>query len=339
MSLTSTQCRAAKATGRTYRLSDRRHGLMLVVGARGAKSWIQRIRYHGKRHDIGLGSYELVNLKQAREEAIANRKAVLDGQDPRQPQGMSFEAAATVVIRERTAELTDKARHDWNQSLRNHVYPSIGTMPVSDVDSPHIRAILMALAARRATMHNVSNRISRILQWAIVMGHREKMDTARLVLESIPKCCAAKTVSHSAKSLHHSQVKDAIAAVARTGVMASTKRAFEFLCLTACRTGEVLGAQWSEIDIDAATWTVPAGRMKMRQEHKVPLSRQAVAVLKASRDAGKGDLVFAGMNGRNGRLSDKALETRFRAPVSPAPATASEHRSATGAERRTYKRT
>ena len=92
---------------------------------------------------------------------------------------MSFEAAATVVIRERTAELTDKARHDWNQSLRNHVYPSIGTMPVSDVDSPHIRAILMALAARRATMHNVSNRISRILQWAIVMGppredgHRE----------------------------------------------------------------------------------------------------------------------------------------------------------------------
>ena len=298
----------------TTRLGDG-GGLYLVMtpgkngrSIHGGKSWIQRICYANKRIDVGLGTYELVSLTEARAKSLSVRKGVLDGIDPRRPSGMSFREAATEVIAERAPGLTPRVVQSWQRSMEIHVYPLIGSMPVGAVDMPHIREVLMPLNGTSSLLGNVGRRISAVLQWASVMRHRTLPDFVGDVVDSLPRVKQCERQSHA--SIHHTAVNAAITAVNRTKVLPSAKCAFAILTLTACRSAEILGARWNEIDGD--TWTIPAERMKMSKAHRVPLSKQAIGVLEAVKRLSKGDMVFEGLGG-SGQLAEKALRNALKA--------------------------
>ena len=316
MKLTATQCKNAKPRWNdekqkfmTTRLGDG-GGLHLVMtpakrgqSIHGGKSWIQRIFYAGKRIDVGLGNYEIVSLTEARAKSLSVRKGVLDGIDPRRPKkGMTFEEAAKEVIAERRPGLTPKVAQSWQRSMELHVYPLIGSMAVGAVDMPDIRRVLMPLNGTSSLLGNVARRISAVLQWAIVMRHRTLAEEVQIVVDSLPRVKQCERRSHA--SIHHSDVSAAVAAVHATKVLPATKCAFAFLTLTASRSAEILGARWSEVDLEKATWTIPAERMKTRKVHRVPLSKQAIAVLKAAKTLSKGDHVFQGLSGQ---LAERAI--------------------------------
>ena len=267
---------------------------------------MQRIRYGGTRHDLGLGPFDLVSLSEARKKSIAMRKDVFDGIDPRESkkgEGITFREAADLVIKERAPGLTERVAKSWTRSMEIHAYPLIGDMPVGEVDMPDIKKVLMPLRGTSSLLGTVARRISAILQWAIVMRHRALADQTEIVVNSLPRSNNGRE-HQSHASIHHREVNAAIVAVNATKVLPSAKAAFALLCLTACRSSEVLGARWDELDLDAAIWTIPAERMKMRKEHRVPLAKQAIVVLKAARTLSKGDLVFPGMKGQ---LAERAL--------------------------------
>ena len=180
-----------------------------------------------------------------------------------------------------------------------HVYPIIGNMPVAAVDMPDIRRVLLPHNGTSSLLGTVARRMSVVLQWSIVMRHRTLADSVQIVVDSLPRVKSYERQSHA--SVHHTAVNAAITAVNATKVLPATKCAFAFMTLTACRTEEILGARWDEIDGD--TWTVPAERMKTRKVHRVPLSSQAIAVLEAAKRLSTGSLVFQG----RGQLAEKAL--------------------------------
>ena len=297
----------------TTRLGDG-GGLYLVMtpgkngrSIHGGKSWIQRICYANKRIDVGLGTYELVSLTEARAKSLSVRKGVLDGIDPRRPSGMSFREAATEVIAERAPGLTPRVVQSWQRSMEIHVYPLIGSMPVGAVDMPHIREVLMPLNGTSSLLGNVGRRISAVLQWASVMRHRTLPDFVGDVVDSLPRVKKYESKSHA--SIPHAAVASAVASVNATKVLPSTKLAFQLLSLTACRSAEILGATWDEVDLEKATWTIPAERMKKRRIHCVPLAKQAIGVLEAAKRLSKGDLVFEGLSGQ---LAEKALRNALK---------------------------
>ena len=312
MKLTAKQCQNAQPTGKRQRLGDG-GGLYLPIGPRGGKSWIQRIRILGQRTDIGLGSHELVSLATAQKQALANRVAAFEGRDPREQQarptgeGTTFAEAAEAYMQEHGFGWANPTKKGWQQSLEQHVFPHIGDMNVADVDLPDIKKVLLPLANTKAVVSNVARRISAVLVWAIVAGHREKADRTSMVFQSLPK---RKAEQKSHASIPHTDVRAAIEAVNGAKVMDSFKLAFGLLCLTACRTSEVLGCEWSEIDIDSATWTIGAERSKTRKPHRVALSKQAIILLKSCKRRVNSNLVFCGLKGK---LSDKSIRNALRA--------------------------
>ena len=136
-----------------------------------------------------------------------------------------------------------------------HVYPIIGNMPVAAVDMPDIRRVLLPHNGTSSLLGTVARRMSVVRQWSIVMRHRTLADSVQIVVDSLPRVKSYERQSHA--SVHHTAVNAAITAVNATKVLPATKCAFAFMTLTACRTEEILGARWDEIDGD--TWTVPGG--------------------------------------------------------------------------------
>ena len=279
------------------------NGLYLKVQPTGSRNWVQRIVIRGRRRDIGLGGYPLTSLQQARTAAFANRQVARAGGDPLadRQRAMSiptFAAAAELVWKDKTGGWRHRQHaHDWMASLSRHVLPQIGQIPVSEVTSADVLAALRRIwHARPSTARRVRQRISAVLEWAIAMEYRTDNPCARVgaVLGA-----QQDQVQHM-QALPHGEVAAAIKTVQATGATAAVKLAFEFLVLTSARSGEVRGAVWTEIDLPAGVWTIPATRMKAKREHRVPLCRRAVEILKAARTLGDGrsGLVFPSQGGR-----------------------------------------
>ena len=310
MALTTQQCKAFKNNrdGKAQRICDG-NGLYLVATGN-SKSWIRRISIDGKRTDVGLGSFDNVSLADARNRSVRVKAQVLDGIDPRTGRrtknaGVTFAECADAYMREHRGEWTPRTAKSWRANFDNHCQ-RIAKMPVAEIDTRDIKAVLLPHTQSKALLANLANRISAVLDWAIVENHRDLPNHTGVVAKSLPKCKAA---SKSHASIPHGEVRAALEAVDGTGVFESAKLATRFLTLTACRTSEVLGCRWSEIDLDAATWTIPAERMKMGKPHRVALSEQAVAVLRASKRRPGSDLVF---HGRSGRLNDRAIRSALK---------------------------
>ena len=304
--LSATFVKADKAPGR-YADGD---GLYLVVAPGGSKSWVCRVQKEGKRRDIGLGSVKKVSLAQARDRSGKVRTQVEAGLDPilerKKEAGIPTfrEAAALVFAENRAAWKNKKHAGQWLSTLTTYAFPHIGNISVSVIDGQHVRDALMPIwLTKQETARRVRQRIAMVVDWAVAEGYRATPLAMAALNKSLPK--AKRKVEHQAAMPY----ADVPTFVARLRERESVGRlAFELLVLTALRSGEIRGALWSEFDLTAKLWTIPAGRMKVDVEHVVPLSKAALSVLKraeAYREA-RSDLVFPGM--RQGKpLSDMTL--------------------------------
>ncbi len=305
--LTNSQCKAAKGTGKVYKIRDGKHGLFLRITASGGKSWGQRLSINGRKHELGLGNFPLVSLADARKRAFCNHASARQGIDPRvarQPVDapMTFRQASDAKLDLKRGEWKEGSSSikAWEQSMSDYVFAVIGTVPVRDVNNEQVYAILHPLSiAKYETANKVSGRISSVLEWAIATGKRERANIVPAVFAQLPRI--SKPVHH--KAVDWRKVGQAIVAIRGTGIMEVGKDASVFLILTAARTGEVMGMKFSEVEKNI--WTVPANRIKEGVEHKVPLAKAALAILRRRRKATKGDLVFPGISG--GELSEKFL--------------------------------
>jgi len=300
-------------------------GLHLQVDDGGARSWILRVTIGDRRPDMGLGGYPDVTLAGAREAARAARAKIKAGIDPiaearaarsvlkaAMAGAWTFDACATDYIKAKASEWKN-AKHakQWTNTLTKYASPKIGTLQVRDVELPHVLSVIEPIwSTKTETANRVRNRMELVLDWATVRGYRKGLNPARW-RGHLDKVLAKP--SKVSKVAHHPALPDvdvgAFMRDLRKGEGMGA-RALEFVILTACRSGEVRGATWQEIDLGAATWTIPASRMKADREHRVPLSVPALRLLRALPRIPGVDLVFAAPRG--GVLSDMTLTAVLR---------------------------
>jgi integrase len=295
--------------------------LWLQVTASGSKSWVFRYTRDGKQRVLGLGPLGDVSLALARERAYRMRLQLLDGVDPaaarlserqrisqEQAKALTFDAAANQLIDSKRAGWRNvKHSEQWSATLRTYVSPVVGHLDVSTIDTPLIVKCLKPIwTTKTETASRVRQRIEAVLDWAAVAGFRSGDNPARWKghLEHILPAPQKVAARGNHPSLPWRLVPAFMQSLrAREGVSA---RALEFTILCAARTGEVRGAKWQELDLEAGIWTVPADRMKAGREHQVPLSSACVALLKNLPRVKGTDLVFPGSRSDT-KLSDASL--------------------------------
>ena len=284
-------------------------GLYLQVDPSGNRRWIQRLVIGGRRCELGLGGFPLISLKEARTQAFANRRTARADGDPlaekRRAKGVPTfaEAAAVVVEQKRSGWRNPKHAQDWPASLERFVFPRFGQRSVSKVTSADVLGVLAPIWYEKPeTARRVRHRIGAVMHWAVAMEYRPDNPCDR-VAATLGR---QRHVVRHMRALPHAEVAEAVATVRASGATAAAKLAFEFLVLTAARSGEVRLARWDEIDLDAEVWTIPAERMKANREHRVPLSCRAAEILQAARALRNGiKLVFPSPRGKP--LSDMTL--------------------------------
>ncbi len=280
-------------------------GLSLLVKrtARGhlAKSWAQRIQVDGRARNLGLGVWPHVSLADARQKCVLNLVARSRGElvTGRQRTVPSFEEATETVLAIHAAgwKKGGRSEKDWRWTLRNYAMPKLGARPVDRISTTDVMAVLVPIwNEKRVTARKVRQRIGAVMRWAVAQGYREDNPAGDAIGAALPK--KGVRPRHLA-ALPYGEVAGAIAAVRASRAHPATVWAFEFLVLTACRSGEVRGARWEEIRLEEREWRIPAQRMKTNREHRVPLSARALAVLaEASAATGRSGLVFPSPTGR-----------------------------------------
>jgi len=285
-------------------------GLYLRVEPNGSRFWVQRITIRGKRCELGLGPPSLVPLAEARAAALANRKLAREGGDPLQAKRkaaavLSFEEAARKV-HEMHSPTWKNPKHaaQFISTLETYAFPRLGRLKVPEVTTADVLAVLSPIWVEKAeTARRVRQRIGTVMKWAIAQGWRQD-NPAENIAQALPK---AETAKANRKALAYGEVAVCLDAVRASGAGLATKLALELLVLTASRSGEIRLAAWSEFDLKAKVWEVPAERMKIKKLHRVPLSSRALALLDQAKtlDDGSG-LVFPGT--KTGKpLSDMTL--------------------------------
>ena len=291
--------------------------LYLRIGTGEGKSWVQRLTINGKRHDIGLGSFKLVTLAEARDRAFENRKAArIHKRDPlaekRKARLPSFRDAA-----EQTHEAlkpswrNGKHTRNWLQAMEKYVFPVIGPTQIDRLGREDVLKILTPLwTTRPETARRLRQKMRQTFRWAMAHGHIENNPAGEMIDGALPKLPAVKA---HLRALPHRDVPAALETIGQSGAGIAVKLAFRFLVLTAARAGEVRGATWDEIDLDNKTWTIPAERMKGGKVHRVPLSNPALDVLEQARIlADRTGLVFPSPQRPGKPLSDMALTKLLR---------------------------
>jgi integrase len=299
-------------------------GLYLRISRGGGKGWAFRFMLNGKAREMGFGSLQKVSLAATRKKAIDVRLMLSEGRDPLEHRregekrraaaeklsaaaSMTFDDCTDAYIRAHEAGWRNtKHRQQWRNTLTTYVSPVFGRVPVQHIDVALIMKVLEKIWNEKTeTASRVRGRIEVILDWAKVRGYRAGENPARWrghLDHLLPARSKVQRVKHHA-ALPFVEIGSFMKELReRDGVGAA---ALEFLILTAARTGEVIGAQCSEIDLRGRIWVVPAERMKADREHRVPLSSAAIAVLRERVDTSDGYL-FPGRD-RDTPLSDMAL--------------------------------
>ena len=296
------------------------HGLNLLVKPRAAdgfaKSWSQRLWIRGKRVNIGLGRYPVVTLVAARRASLKNARSVAEGRDPRGDGKVvkipTFGEAVEVVISINSGSWRDgaKSANQWRASLRDYAMSRLGDQKVSDITSADVLGVLTPIWNEKPeTARRVRQRIGAVMRWAVAQGFRADNPAGDALNAVLPRNSGPK---RRQRALHHSEVGAAIDQIKDVGgAWRFTKLCFEFMVLTAARSGEVRGATWDEVDTNRGVWTIPAERMKASQEHRVPLSAKTVDLLREAEEfADESGLVFPSPRGRP--LSDSTLSKLLR---------------------------
>ena len=286
--LTKKKVRDAKHDGTTpnaQRIYDGTGtGLALNIRPEGTKSWVQvyTIRGHGRRRWIGLGPYPLVSLDEARAMAWENKKLARKGIDPVARRNAvlkipDFRTFAEQVIEEHVAKrVSPKSIAQWKSSLQSYAYPKIGRMRMDHIRPGDIKnALLPIWESKPETASRVLQRITSIFDQAVGLDYCQVNSGKSAKPLLAPR---RKDVLHH-RAVQWADVPATVRQIHATDAYPTTKLALEFLILTAARSGEVRGARWDELDLPTATWTIPATRMKARNEHRVPLSHRCLEIL------------------------------------------------------------
>ena len=300
-------------------------GLVLQITPNGGRTWLLRVLVGDRRREIGLGGYPDVTLAMARDRAREAKDKIRNGIDPveerkaakaalstAQRRGLTFTDAVERYLEAKLdAFKNPKHRQQWRNTLTQYALPELGPMLVQDIEVQDVVRVLEPIwRDRTETASRLRGRIEAVLSWATVAGHRTGDNPARWkgnLEELLPAPSkVAKVGNHPAV-----QVDDAprwFAALRQREGMGA--RALEFTALTAARSQEVRGARWDEIDLEAALWVIPAERMKMDREHRVPLTPEAVALLKALPRFANNPLVFPAPRG--GEMSAMTLSAAMK---------------------------
>lgn len=298
-------------------------GLALQVSTLGARSWILRVMIGGKRREMGLGGFPDVTLAGAKELARVAREKIKEGIDPIEDgkakrsallalraSSMTFSEAATAYISVMEAEWTnDKHAKQWLSTLTAYAFPVVGNIYVREIDHSHIVRVLEPIwLTKTETATRLRGRMENILDWARVRGYRTGENPARWrghLDMLLPTPGKVQKVEHH-PALPFDALGEFMVLLRQQEGMGA--RALEFAILTAARSGEVRGATWAEIDLDDATWTISAERMKARKEHRVALNEEAVILLKSMPHSS--EYVFP--NNKGTQLSDMTLTAVLR---------------------------
>ncbi|MDX8350265.1 integrase arm-type DNA-binding domain-containing protein [Cognatiyoonia sp. IB215446] len=291
-------------------------GLFLYVKPSGSRSWVLRYQMQGWRRDLGLGSFPDVTLAMARDRASEARRLIAEGEDPiakkQQATPKTFKDAALELIeRKRPGWKNAKHAAQWTSTLEAYAFPKIGQVQVAKIETADVIAALTPIwSAKPETANRVRQRIEAVLDYTSALGIRTGDNPARWrghLDHLLPKPKNVRAVKHHA-ALPHAEIADFMMQLdAREGVAA---RALGFTILTAARSGETRGATWAEIDLDAKLWTIPAGRMKAGKEHRVPLSKAAIALLGSKR--GGNELIFESEAKHGKSISDMSMTAVLR---------------------------
>ncbi len=311
--LTDTAIRNEKAPGL---LSDgpRAFGLSLrvkvVKGGDLSKTWVQRLRVKGKYTQLGLGSYPVITLAQARQRAEDNARIAAEGGDPRIRDDVpTFRDMLEEVIDSRkTRWRNDRSEKQWRSSLETHA-SALLDRPVTDIAAADVLDVLKPIwSTKPETARRVRSRIAIVMGWVITHNHRLDNPAGEIIFQALDR---RKPPPEHFRSLDYRAVGAALEAVRASKATPSVKLALEFQTLTACRSGEVRGCRWAEIDPNEEIWTIPAERTKTEQEHVVPLSDQAMELLgQALARSDDSGLVFPSPEGT--MLSDSTLSKLMR---------------------------
>ena len=216
----------------------------------------------------------------ARDRALANARAIAEGRDPRRrmQQVPTFvQANETVIAIHAESWKSERSESQWRASMRDYVLPRLARKRVDAVTTADVMAVLLPIwSTKRETARRVRQRIGAVMKWAVAQGYRDDNPAGDAISAALPKTAVRQ---QHMRALPHAEVGAALARVRDSGAYRGTMLAFEFLVLTAARSGEVRNARWEQIDRDGAVWTIPAERMKAGREHRVPLSPRALEVL------------------------------------------------------------
>ena len=298
--------------------------LQVALGPDGyTRSWVFRYTspVTGKRREIGLGPLSLRGLAEVREMADACRKQIASGIDPKalrdaekaeraavRPVALTFQQAAEQCIATRQHEWKNaKHRHQWAATLKTYAYPTLGCLPVDQITMERVLAVLEPIwTTKTETASRVRQRIETVMDWAKARKLFAGDNPASLkggLGQLLPKASKITKVRHQ-PALPYQQIHAFVEALRqKKGI---SPKAFEFLILTAARSGEVLDARWEELDLTAKVWTIPAERMKAGREHRIPLSGRAMAIVNEMLAGRQSGYVFPNPSG-NKPMSNGAL--------------------------------
>ena len=285
-------------------------GLMLRVARDASKAWYIRYRINGEPHHLPIGRYPEIGLADARREAVRVQQLAQAGIDPQtgqlaeahsEPEPTntmvscvdvpSFRELAEDAIGLRSSEWTSrKQAREWRRSLELHAFPRIGDKRVNEITSADVlKCIEPLLAVKPEMAARVRQRTAAVLDLGVARGYRTDNPAGQSLARALPKRRPAK---NRRRALHYSDVPGVRQTVRQSSSATEvTWLAFEFLVLTGAKPGEVRHCRWSEIDLDAATWTIPSGK-KNREPRVIPLSRQSCALLSQAMDLRDGEWVF-----------------------------------------------
>lgn len=296
-------------------------GLFLMVKPSGAKSWLLRIQADGKRQEFGLGSTKAVTLADARDKAAIVRRDYRHGIDPlavkrkakaeRQAAITFADAARTCHDENKLSWRNSKHRAQWLATLEAYAFPALGSLKVADVTGPMVRDCLLPIWLEKPeTARRVKQRIGAVLDWAYSKGYRASEAPMRSIGKGLPR--QPKKEGHF-EAMPYPDVPAFMASLA--AVPSIGRMALRFLILTAARSGEVRNATWGEIDLDGKLWSIPGERMKAGRDHAVPLSDDAVAILRTMHGArlkadDPAEIIFRGKGDKP--LSDMTLTKVLR---------------------------
>ena len=277
MPLTALKVRHA-GPGRHYD----RHGLYLKVRDSGARSWLLRIQYKGRRRDFGLGSVLDVSLAEARIAVFEYRRMIRAGLDPAKEMSKRRQSAPTFerVARDCYEAMRGGWKHgehaSWMPSLENYVFPLIGKKRIDEIDSKAVLSVLEPIWLTISdTARRILQRIGTTLDYAHIKGHIPQEITLRSVTRGLPR--QTRQVKHMPAMPYEKAPGFMAQLIALENSVG--RDALKLTVLTAVRTNETRFATWSEFDLSAGTWSIPGVRMKMKEPHIVPLSPPAIALL------------------------------------------------------------